>query len=283
MNQPAYILHGTISDSRAELIMQTGFTSEEGRATVSTDLLLAFEMATMPERQGWSNYPAAPSEGTAGRLLVMNIPAELHVGYAYGTDITIDDEHRFVSGNPYRYRYSRRQLALYGSVTAQTEALLVEPNNVVMSLVPSFEMGAKFIELHQRTKQLEQVDIDELSQRILAMVNSDPANYIAPNINALEAIKNLLVNTVETTIVNLFRNLLIEVKSALGYQMDWPETDLPDNPASPELVYEKLGRLWWISHQPGFDIGEAHLNRYIKDATQRLLRMLLASQGGYGR
>ncbi len=50
MKSPEFITHGTSSEKDAEKIKNEGFKAQEGRTTVSGDLIYAFEWATKQER-----------------------------------------------------------------------------------------------------------------------------------------------------------------------------------------------------------------------------------------
>ena len=57
MKSPEFITHGTSSEKDAEKIKNEGFEAQEGRATVSGDLIYAFEWATKQERRKGSKSP----------------------------------------------------------------------------------------------------------------------------------------------------------------------------------------------------------------------------------
>jgi hypothetical protein len=92
MKSPEYIAHGTTSADDARKIESEGFLAEEGRATVSADLIYAFGWATEQERRRGSKSESEIEDGETGRIIIMKTPAERSIDVATHTDIAGDDE-----------------------------------------------------------------------------------------------------------------------------------------------------------------------------------------------
>ena len=125
MRSPEYVTHGTSSEADAEKIQQEGFEAQEGRATVSGDLIYAFEWATKQEKRNGSKSETEIEEGEKGRMVIMKVPEDKSVDYATHTGIEVDDEVKEVSGYTSKYVSGRKQLAIYdeGDVVEKREKI----------------------------------------------------------------------------------------------------------------------------------------------------------------
>lgn len=110
---PEFITHGTSSVKDAEKIQNEGFKAEEGRATVSADLIYSFEWATVKFKRKGSKSKTGIEDGEIGRMIIMSVPEEQHIGYAVHTDVEIDDKTKSISGYSSKYVSGRKQLAIY--------------------------------------------------------------------------------------------------------------------------------------------------------------------------
>ncbi|MFA6908462.1 MAG: hypothetical protein WC289_01095 [Patescibacteria group bacterium] len=125
MKSPEYIAHGTSSEKDAQGIQTEGFDAQEGRATVSADLLYAFKWATKQERRNASKSHSEVEEEETGRMMIMEVPDDATVDYAAHTSIDVDNESQEISGYSSKYESGRRQLAIYneGDVNDKRESI----------------------------------------------------------------------------------------------------------------------------------------------------------------
>ncbi|MDP7466399.1 MAG: hypothetical protein QGH85_02135 [Candidatus Pacebacteria bacterium] len=75
MKSPEFIAHSMSSEKDAEKIKNEGFEAQEGRATVSGDLIYAFEWATTQERRKGSKSESEIGEEEKGRMIILKVPA----------------------------------------------------------------------------------------------------------------------------------------------------------------------------------------------------------------
>lgn len=106
-------VHGTPSLEDAENIQEKGFETKEGRATVSGDLIYAFEWATNQEKRKGSQSETKIKEGEKGRMIIMKVPDDKSVDYATHTGIDVNESSKEITGYPSKYESGRKQLAIY--------------------------------------------------------------------------------------------------------------------------------------------------------------------------
>jgi len=125
MKSPEFITHGTSSEKDAEKIKNEGFEAQEGRATVSGDLIYAFEWATKQERRKGSKSESEIGEEEKGRMVIMKVPEDKSVDYATHTDIEVDESSKEITGYSSKYESGRKQLAIYdeGDVVEKREKI----------------------------------------------------------------------------------------------------------------------------------------------------------------
>ncbi len=113
MKSPEYIVHGTSSEVDAGKIEQEKFKAQEGRATISSDLIYAFEWATQKERRDGSKSETEVSNNESGRIIIMEKPDNKSINYATHTDIEINEQEKEIVGYTSKYESGRKQLAIY--------------------------------------------------------------------------------------------------------------------------------------------------------------------------
>lgn len=125
MKSPEFITHGTSSEKDAEKIKNEGFEAQEGRATVSGDLIYAFEWATKQERRKGSKSESEIGEEEKGRMVIMKVPEDKSVDYATHTNIEVDETSKEIAGYSSKYESGRKQLAIYneGDVVEKREKI----------------------------------------------------------------------------------------------------------------------------------------------------------------
>jgi len=110
MKSPEYITHGTSSEADAEKIVEEGFKVEEGRATVSGDLIYSFEWATEQERRKGSKSESEVGDEEIGRMVIMKTPDNVQIDVGTHTNIDVNTEDKELSGYPLKYIGGRKQL-----------------------------------------------------------------------------------------------------------------------------------------------------------------------------
>lgn len=182
MKSPEFITHGTGSEKDAEKIKKEGFKAQEGRATVSGDLIYAFEWATKQERRKGSKSESDIGEEEKGRMIIMKVSEGKSVDYATHTDIELDESSQEITGYSSKYESGRKQLAIYneGDVVEKRERIeqakkelkeidtelsaFFRENNIdpeqiksegdLMEAIKSFDLEEK-IEILKKAKELE--------------------------------------------------------------------------------------------------------------------------------
>ncbi len=348
MKSPEFITHGTSSEKDAEKIKKEGFEAQESRATVSGDLIYAFEWATKQERRKGSKSESEISEEEKGRMVIMKVPEDKSVDYATHTDIEVDETSKEITGYSSKYESGRKQLAIYneGDVVEKREKIeqakkelkeidtqfsaffrennidpdqikskvdLVkaiksfdiekkieilkkaeelekqrtekrkeaEPNvaisqeNILMSVVPTAELGEKLGKLSQKIRGLEKVDLENFTDEISKIIEDNKENFLASSLDIREVIGNLLTSTMETEVVNMVRSLSMDVKRAQGYEIyNRDKDEVKEKVVDKEQLRQKLEKILSIVEADNFDIGLVKLNRYIRMNTKKLLEEL---------
>ena len=348
MKSLEYITHGTSSEKDAEKIKEKGFEAQEGRATISGDLIYAFEWATKQERRKGSKSESEIGEEEKGRMVIMKVPEDKSVDYATHTDIEVDETSKEIRGYSSKYESGRKQLAIYdeGDVGEKREKIeqakkelkeidaqfLVffrennidpnqiqskedlieaiksvgvekkieilkkaeelekqrtekrkeaEPNiaisqeNVLMSIVPTAELGERLGELSKKIRNLETVDLENFTYEISKIIEDNKENFIASGLDVREVVVNLLSSTMETEVVNMIRSLSMDVKRAQGYEIyNRGKDGVKEKEVNKEQLKQKLEKILSIVEADNFDIGMDSLNRYIRMNTRKLLEEL---------
>ena len=147
--------------------------------------------------------------------------------------------------------------------------------NVLMSIIPTAELGAKLDELSQKIRNLEKVDLASFTEEISQLIEDDTENFLAPGLDIRESIGTLMTSTVETEVINMVRSLSIDIKRAQGYEIYnrgevKEKKDEVDKAQLKEILEQKLS----IVESDNFDIGLENLNRYIRIHIKKLLEEL---------
>jgi len=348
MKSPEFIAHGTSSEKDAQKIKNEGFKAQEGRATVSGDLIYAFEWATKQERRRGSKSKSEIGYEEKGRMIIMKVPEDKSVDYATHTDIKVDEASKEITGYSSKYESGRKQLAIYnkGDIIKKREKIekakkelkeieselfsffrenninpdevkskedlvekikpfdiqkkieilkkfeeldrkyrekkkFAEPDisisqeNILMSIVPTKELGEKLTELSQKIKNLEKVDLENFTEDLLKIIENNKENFIATGLDTREIIRNLLASTIETQVVSMVRSLYMDVKRAQGYEIyNRGKDELKKKEVDKEKLKQKLEKILSIVESKNFDIGMENLNRYIRINVKKLFEDL---------
>lgn len=345
MKSPEYIAHGTSSEKDAEKIKEKGFEAQEGRATVSGDLIYAFEWATNQERRSGSKSESEIDDEEKGRMIIMKVPEDKSVDYATHTDIEVDETSKEVTGYSSKYESGRKQLAIYdeGKVNEKREKIEkakqelkeledqlknflrensvdpeqikskpdlikaiepfeikkkieilekveelvkqilekkkeaepdveISPENILMSIVPTQELGEKLNELQQKIKNLETVDLENFTEEISKIIEDNKENFLASGLDAHEVVGTLLESTMEAEVINMVRSLSLDVKRALGYEIyNRGRDEIKEKSVDKDQLKQKLEKILSVVEADDFNIGMENLNRYIRMNTKKLL------------
>ncbi|MBI2635323.1 MAG: hypothetical protein HYW79_02150 [Parcubacteria group bacterium] len=348
MKSPELIAHGTSSEKDAEKIKKEGFEAQEGRATVSGDLIYAFEWATKQERRKGSKSESEIGEEEKGRMIIMKVPEDKSVDYATHTSIEVDESLKEITGYSSKYVSGRKQLAIYGEgdvaekrekieqakkelkeIDTQFSAFFRENNidpdqiksredlieaiksfdiekkieilkkaeelerhqtekrkeaepdiaisqeNILMSVVPTVELGEKLGELSQKIRNLEAVDLENFTEKISKIIENNKENFLASDLDIREVVKNLLASTMEAEVINMVRSLSGDVKRAQGYEIyNRGKDEVKEKAVDKDQLRQKLEKILAIVEADNFDIGMENLNRYIRMNTRKLLEEL---------
>lgn len=272
MKSPEYIAHGTTSKIDADNIVEDGFEAEEGRATVSTDLIMAMNWASNTEKRKASRSESEVHEQERGRIIIMKVPENNVADYGVDTDIKVDDASKEVSGFVSRYENGRRYLALYNKKGGSKD-IKIPKENILMSIVPSDELYDVLSTLKKSISNLETIDIDDISAVILDIIMKDSSNILPQNFNPKEIIGSLVVSTIESEVMRLIRTLSLDVKRAKAYDIT-NKGSVDRKLVSPDGMKTRMRAIQTIVGNEDFDIGSENLTRYIKINVNNLAREL---------
>ena len=163
MESPEYIVHGTSSEKDALGIEAEGYMYKEGRASVSGDLLYAFRWATDTGKRRGSQSTSEVRDGEIGRIIVMAVPEDKAVDYSRHTEIEVDDVKREVTGFLKKWQSGRKQLAIYPSSgdVVQSRKGRIDKEDILMSFVPTPELGQKLDEMREEINNLHKIDLEK--------------------------------------------------------------------------------------------------------------------------
>jgi len=285
MRSPEFISHGTASEEDAEKIKE-GFEVEEGRATVSGDLIYSFEWATQHERRRGSKSESKIDEDETGRIIIMKVPEDMGVNYATHTNVAINEEEKQLEGFPSKYVSGRKQLGIYTGNNSnerkeqleedkaekkEVPKVVVHKEYILMSIVPTKELGNKLEEMRTQIRNLEKIDIEKLTKEITALIEAGQENFTAPDTDIEKVVHELLETTQETEVVNMVRAFSGEVKRAQGFTV-YNRGKIIDKPVDIEKLKSKLNDIQNKITDANFDTGKESLNRYIKQNISMLLK-----------
>src|SRR3989344_1735105 len=272
MKSLEYIIHGTSSDADAEKIKEDGFIAEEGRATVSADLIMAFKWASNKDKRKASKSESKVESGEGGRIVIMRTPDNKTVDYGKDTDIVVDNQDKEVSGFTSRYQSGRRYLAIYNKGEDQDSEAVIPKEDILMSIVPTSELEEKLDELKKKIKNLEKVNLIEFTEALVEIIRNNKDNLVSSGDIIHEVVGNLLVSTIEAEVMNIVRTVAVDVKRAKGYKIyNKGEDKTEEKDVNVEKLKQELERYQSIVESSDFDIGIDSLNRYIKTSIHKLL------------
>lgn len=275
MKSPEYIVHGTSSEEDALKIEEHGFEADEGRASVSTDLIMAFNWALNKEKRKASKSETEVKEDEEGRIIIMGVPEDKVIDYGEQTEIEVDDNKKEVTGFVSRYENGRRYLAIYNDSKESDQKQIIPKENILMSIIPSSELKFKLDELKSSIKKLGKIDSVAFSREILDIIKNDKNNFIAEGKDISEIINSLVISTIESEVIRSIRALSIDVKRVLDYKIINKGEDITnERVVEKEKLIKELERVKILVEDENFDIGLENLNRYIKLNVSRFINEL---------
>ena len=210
-------------------------------------------------------------------MVIMKVPEDKSVNYATHTNIEIDESSKEITGYSSKYESGRKQLAIYDEGDVVEKRKLAEPNvaisqeNILMSVVPTAELGKKLSELSQKIRNLEAVDLENFTEEISKIIEDNKENFLASGLDVREVIGNLLASTMETEVVNMVRSLSMDAKRAQGYEIyNRDKDEVKEKVVDKDQLRQKLEKILSIVEADNFDIGMKNLNRYIRMNMKKL-------------
>jgi hypothetical protein len=275
MKSPEYITHGAVLESDAEKIVAEGFLAEEGRATVSTDLIMAFKWASLKEKER-AGRSQGEGDGKQGRIIIMKTPENVTADYGLETNIVVDEDKKEVTGFTSRFESGRRYLALYDKdVEANSSEVKVPEENILLSIIPTPELKEKLDELKNKIKNFEKINLIEFTESLVDVIKENKDNVISAQGDIHEAIGNLVVATIEDEYMSIVRAVSLDVKRVMGYKIYNKNEDSTDKrQVELEGLKAMLINYKQIIESPDFDIGLENVERYLRINVNKLLKEL---------
>jgi len=79
----------------------------------------------------------------------------------------------------------------------------ISQENVLMSIVPTQELGSKLDELQQKMENLEKINLENFTDEISKIIKDNKENFLASGLDVQEVVGNLLTSTIEVGVVNM--------------------------------------------------------------------------------
>ncbi len=280
------VLHGNSSEADCERISKVGMTVQEGRATVSTDLAHAMRWAATNEKRHYSKSPTERIDDEVGRIFVLRIPEDLHLGYGMFTSEKIDDTSREVKGAPIKYASGRKQLAFYSNHDTeasrrqieaeytrgrQPSQLNLQPDTIIGSIYPSEELGSFVDHLQRRVKGFEELDTAQYSEELTRLLTTDKRNALAEGARPDDVARQLVASTVESVAISRARNLALDVMRALGYTVIKENGEVDAKAVEPANITRRVQEMYQKSHSKGFHLGPEWLQKYLRGQSKKMM------------
>jgi hypothetical protein len=231
LSKVKFLVHGTSNSTEALSILDGGMRFTEGRPTFSTNIVHAHDWTVNTLKQAQSR-----GEGTVvgepGSVILTAFPSNYYVGYGIYTSAFIDRHFKRVIGSPLRYAAGRKQLALYTTPETEKARLNLEagaaqgyapeqhPQYVIDTrfLIGSFAPGSGFdavvSQLDVAARGSDSLELDRFQRSLRDIVRLTDAG----NTDLVQtAIHDIVVGTVESTIISRLRMMRWQGLKLLGY------------------------------------------------------------------
>jgi hypothetical protein len=151
----------------------------------------------------------------------------------------------------------------------------IKKENILLSIVPSPELGNKLDRLKKEIYALDKIDIDSYVLELVDAIEADEENSIESGTDVEQVVRELLTTTVEAEVMTMVRSLAMDVKRAQGYDVyNRGGDDLVEKTVDRDVLMEKLEAIRRIVESEDFDIGAENLNRYIKFNLHKIMEDL---------
>ncbi len=144
--------------------------------------------------------------------------------------------------------------------------------DILMSIVPSLELGEKLERLKREIYALETIDLDAYVSELVATIEADDENSVVAGTDIENVVRTLLIATLEAEVMTMVRSLSMDLKRAQGYAVfNRGKEDLVDKHVDRDALKSKLESVKRKVESDDFDIGVENLNRYIRMNLKRML------------
>lgn len=262
---------------------------QEGRATVSTDLSHAARWATTTEKRHHSKSLTTRDDDEIGRIFVIQVPEDLHLGYGMFTSEKIDETNKEIKGAPIKYASGRKQLAFYRNNDTETSRrqiesehtlgqaprhLILPPKTIIASIYPSRELRNFCDRLQEHVRSFDMADIAQYSENLTQVLVADSRNAFLGNSAPDKIAQQLVASTIESVAISRIRNLALDVMRALGYSVIKEDGQVDITAVDPAKVMQRVQELYQKSHSETFHLGPEWLQKYLKDQSEKMLTQL---------
>jgi hypothetical protein len=248
-----FIIHGTSNATDELSIMDAGLAFTEGQPSVSTNIIHGHD---------WTVSPGEDTFGLPGSVVLCAVPPNYYLGYGVFTSAYIDRQVKRVLGAPLLYAGARKQLALYTQPETEASRLHVESevaNGYALSQHPQMLLDRRYIignfppgagfdaivsQLDVAVRSMQPLEFDRFERAFQDILRlSEPANAVL----AATAIRDIIVGTVESTVISRLRMMRWQGLQKLGYVLQEGDREVQIDPVSdiPEQHrrIDEMGRL----------------------------------------
>jgi hypothetical protein len=246
LSRVRFVVHGTSNATDALSIMDAGLVFTEGRPTVSTNIVHAHDWTVNPGKQAQS-WGGGTSVGEPGSVILCAVPANYYLGYGVFTSAYIDRQAKCVLGAPLRYAGARKQLAFYTQSDTEASRMHVESEvangyaldqhprmnldtrYIIGSFPPDSGFDATIVQLDVAIRSMQPLEFERFERSFMDILHlPEPANSVL----AATAIRDIIVGTIESTIVSRLRMMRWQGLKLLGYTFQEGETQVQIVPVS---------------------------------------------------
>ena len=277
-----YFLHGNSSPEDSKSIAAVGLNVMEGRATLSCNLVHAFDWAMSSEkRQVYSQSETPTEENSRGSVFVVEKPNQNSFGFANFTGFTIDHEKREIRGQPLKWASAYKQIGVFSDQNVeirkkQLEAVTmkerpkvnINENALILQVNPSKQASITIEELDTKIKKFEAVDIEKFTQQFIENFEVDQI----PEIHKI--VGELVKSTIESIVITKLRTKALQIKAAQGYTIyNFANKSVSRFASTPEKIKQELLQ-WQHNLQEDTSFGIDWLDTYARDNIEQLLKDL---------
>ncbi len=227
-----FVLHGVATGEQADDLIVAGLPYIEGRPVVSTDLVHSYAQTV-------GNGASATSR--PGKMLVIALPPDCHLGYGILTTAFVDRHVKRVGGAPLRYASARKQLALYrdhdveaarerteaeeaeGYPVDQKPGYVLAAEQIIGWFDPSQALQSTIGQIEVAANSFQPVDFERLEVSLNELIH---ATVPGGGVLAVSVTSDLVVGTIESIIITRMRQMRWQGLKLLGYQFAEGQRDI---------------------------------------------------------